>query len=105
MVKKDKNKQKYIKVVDERYTLPSKRGGGTIKIEAWENSSGDLIKYNIAYINHSIFQRDNGRVFGYDNAHGYHHKHLLGEITPIDNFISYEKLIEQFENEIKEYIK
>ncbi len=64
-----------------------------------------LIKYNIAYINHSIFQRDNGRVFGYDNAHGYHHKHLFGEITLIDDFISYEKLIERFENEIKEYIK
>ncbi len=105
MVKKDKNKQKYIKVVDERYTLASKRGGGIIKIEAWENSSGKLIKYNIAYINHSIFQSDNGRVFGYDNAHGYHHKHFFGEITAINNFISYETLIERFENEIKEYIK
>ncbi len=105
MVKTDKNKQKYIKVVDERYTLPSKRGGGIIKIEAWENSSGKLIKYNIAYINHSLFQSDNGRVFGYDNAHGYHHKHFFGEITVIDNFISYEKLIEHFENEIKEYTK
>ena len=105
MLKKEKNKQKYIKVVDERYTLPSKKGGGIIKIEAWEDLSGKLIKYNIAYINHSISQRDNGRVFGYDNAHGYHHKHLFGEITLIDDFISYEKLIERFENEIKEYIK
>ena len=105
MVKKDKNKKEYIKVVDEKYTLPSKRGGGIIKIEAWEDLSGNLIKYNIAYINHSIFQRDNGRVLGYDNAHGYHHKHLFGEITSIDDFISYEKLIECFENEIKEYIK
>jgi len=105
MVKKDNVKQKHIKVVDERYTLPSKKGGGIIKIEAWEDLSGNLIKYNIAYINHSIFQKDNGRVLGYDNAHGYHHKHFFGEITALDNFVSYEKLIELFENEIKDYIK
>ena len=105
MVKKNKNKQNYIKVVDERYTLPSKRGGGIIKIEAWEDLDGNLIKYSIAYINNSLCQKDNGRVIGYDNAHDYHHKHLFGDISPVDDFVSYEKLIERFENEIKEYIK
>lgn len=105
MVKRNKNKQKYIKIVDERYTFPSKKGGGIIKIEAWEDLNGKLVKYNIAYINHYIFQKDNGRVFGYDNAHGYHHKHFFGINSPVDDFISYENLIERFENEIREYIK
>jgi len=75
-----------------------------IRIEAWENSSGTIIKYNISYINFALCQADNGRVFGYDNAHDYHHKHFFGKITPID-FTSYEKLVEQFEKEIKEYIQ
>ena len=105
MVKLQKNKQNYIKVVDERYTFPSKKGGGTIKIEVWENPQGKLVKYSIAYINSLLFQGDNGRVLGYDNAHNYHHKHLFGNISPIENFISYENIIEQFEAEIKEYIK
>lgn len=105
MVKRDKINQNYVKVVDERYALSVKRGGGIIKIEAWEDSTGKLIKYSIAYINHTLNPEDNGRVLGYDNAHGYHHKHLFGEISPVDNFSSYEAIIEQFESEIKEYIK
>lgn len=105
MVKRDRSNQNYVKVVDERYTLPVKRGGGIIKIEAWEDTDGKLIKYSIAYINHSLNLEDNGRVIGYDNAHGYHHKHLFGEISPVNNFINYETTIEQFEREIREYIK
>ena len=48
MVKKQKNKQSYVKVVEERYTPPTKRGGGIIKIEAWEDQDGNLIRYSIA---------------------------------------------------------
>ena len=39
-----------------------------------------------------------------DNAHDYHHKHLLGEIFPIEDFISYEEIVERFEQDIKEYL-
>ena len=105
MVKKQKNKQSYVKVVEERYTLPTKRGGGIIKIEAWEDQDGNLIRYSIAYINHMLYQEDNGRVIGYDNAHDYHHKHLFGEIYPVEDFVSYEEIIERFEKEVKENIK
>ncbi|MDX8412520.1 MAG: DUF6516 family protein [Mariprofundales bacterium] len=94
----------FLKIVDERYNLPKHKGGGLIRIEAWENSNNIIIKYNISYINFALCQVDNGRVFGYDNAHDYHHKHFFGKITPI-NFISYETLVEQFEKEIKEYIQ
>lgn len=27
------------------------------------------------FLNHELYQGDNGRVIGYDNAHGYHHRH------------------------------
>ncbi len=105
MVKKSSNRLKYTKVVNERYTLSKKPGGGQIKIEAWEDINGKIVKYNIAYINHSLCQQDNGRVLGYDNAHDYHHKYYFGEIEPVDDFISYEDLLERFDNKIKEYIK
>lgn len=62
------------------------------------------MKYNIAYINHAICQGDNGRVFGYDNAHDYHHRHSHGYIYPIDDFISYEDIVERFESELKEVL-
>lgn len=59
----------------------------------------------MAYINHRLYQQDNGRVIGYDNAHNYHHRHYFGEVKPVDDFISYEDILERFENEIREYIK
>jgi len=96
---------RYLKVVDESYSVPQKKGGGSIKIEAWQDSHGNIVKYSIAYINHSIYQGDNGRVIAYDNAHDYHHKHYFGDIAPVDDFISYEDLVERFEQEIKEYIQ
>lgn len=105
MVRKQTRKKSYTKVIDEQYTLAKKRDGGVIKIEAWQDAERNVIKYNIAYINHALFQGDNGRVIGYGNAHDYHHKHYFGDISPIDDFISYEKLVERFENDIKEYIK
>ena len=96
---------KYLKVVDERYTISQKNGGGMIKIEAWQNDHGRVVKYSIAYINIRLFQGDNGRVIGYDNAHDYHHKHYFGDISPVDDFTSYEDLVSRFEQEMKEYIQ
>ncbi len=29
-----------------------------------------VTRYNLAYINHEMFQGDNGRVLGFDNATG-----------------------------------
>lgn len=95
----------FLKVVDERYTLPKSKGGGTIKIEAWENNDGKVVKYNIAFINHQLFQKDNGRVLGYDNAHNYHHKHFFGEISAVEDFKGYEDIVKRFEQELKEYIQ
>ena len=100
-----KVKQPLQKVVDENFPVKAKRGGGIIKIEAWEDSCGEIVKYSMAYINHSIYPDDNERVLGYDNTHRYHHKHYMGEITPVDDFVSYHELVERFEKEVKEFIK
>ena len=87
-----------IKVVDEQYALSSKKGGGVLRREVWVDKSGKTVAYNLAYINHAIYQRDNGRVLGHDNSHGYHHRHFLGEVTAV-SFTSFENTAEKFEAE------
>jgi len=105
MKQKRRGKTKFTKIVSEQFPINSKRDGGIIKIAAWENNKGEIVKYSMAYINHLIFSGDNGRVTGYDNTHHFHHKHYFGEISEVDDFISYQELVERFEKEIKEFIK
>ena len=93
----------YIKVVDEKYIIPSTLGGGLIKFEAWE-SEGKVVKYNMVYINQNLYAKDNGRVMGYDNAHGFHHKHYFGEIIELEDFVAYQDQVRQFREEIKEFV-
>jgi hypothetical protein len=60
--------------------------------------SKKVVRYALAYINPKIFSGDNGRVLGYDNGHGYSHRHFKGAVTP-EPFPGYEKLYERFETE------
>ena len=105
MKRKMAGKLKFKKVVAEQFPIKPKRGGGIVKIDAWENNQRKVVKYSMAYINHQIFAEDNGRVLGYDNTHNYHHRHYFGEISEVENFTNYQELVERFEKEIKEFIK
>ena len=96
-------KKTYTKVIDEKYIVPSTLGGGIIKFEAWEYK-GDVVKYNMVYMNQNIYPHDNGRVVGYDNAHNFHHKHYLGKIMELDDFTSYQDQVRKFREDIKEFI-
>jgi hypothetical protein len=97
--------QKYQKIVNEKFYVARKNGGGLVRSEAWEDQKGKIVKYSLAYINPLIFAGDNCRVLGYDNTHQYHHRHFMGEITPVDDFKSYYELVKRFEEDIKEFIK
>jgi len=97
-------KNQYTKVIDEKFIVPTQNGGGIIKFEAWEYRN-EIIKYNMVYINKSIFPNDNGRVMGYDNSHNFHHKHYFGEIYELTDFVNYQELVERFKNDIKEFIQ
>ena len=105
MVLTIRSKKNFIKIVSEQFPIPTKKGGGILKIEAWENEKREIVKYSLAYINHLIFSGDNGRVLGYENTHDFHHKHYFGEIFEISDFTSYHDLVCRFEKEIKEFIK
>ena len=85
----------------ERFELKQKSGGGLLSYEVWgyqESGKTVVTRYNLAYINHSICHVDNGRVLGFDNAHDYHHRHYMGEVTAVE-FISYEATLETFQQE------
>jgi hypothetical protein len=97
---------KEILLEQERFELKSKSGGGLLSYEIWgyvENGKTLVTRYNLAYINHLIFQGDNGRVLGFDNAHGYHHRHYLGEIEAVE-FVSYEATQDRFQQEWLEVV-
>ena len=79
--------------------IPARLGGGVLKERVIrELPSKKVISYALAYINPLIFSGDNGRVLGYDNSHGYSHRHYMGVITP-EPFTSYEALSDRFEQE------
>lgn len=85
----------------ERHEIKSKSGGGILRYEVWGYVRGGksvVTRYNIAYINHVVTKKDNGRVLGYDNAHDYHHKHFMGAVEAY-KFVSYEQTVELFQEE------
>jgi hypothetical protein len=63
--------------------------------EGWPSSTTWL------FINHALCAKDSGRLVGYDNNHGDHHRHFAGAEEKLA-FISYEKLLERFLNEVRE---
>lgn len=81
---------------DETHKISDKRGNGKLRREVWVDTKGKVVRYNLAYINHQLFQGDNGRVIGYDNAHGTHHRHYFGDVSPVD-FVSFDDIEERFE--------
>jgi len=85
-----------IKVSDDLWSLSSKNGNGKLRREVWVDEMGRVVRYSLAYINHRVFQGDNGRVVGYDNAHGFHHRHLMGVVEPVE-FNSFEDIEERFQ--------
>jgi hypothetical protein len=86
---------------NERNVIRKKLGGGLIRLEVWGHISkaGRIVtRYNLAYINLSINQTDSGRVLGYDNAHGFHHRHYMGKIEAVA-FVSFELTSNLFASE------
>ncbi|MGD9591645.1 MAG: hypothetical protein AB7V32_03900, partial [Candidatus Berkiella sp.] len=69
--------------------------------KVWTCPNGKVTKYALAYINLNFFHADNGRILGYDNSHGYHHKHFYGKVFPI-SFSSFEETERIFEKEFEE---
>lgn len=74
--------------------LKGKRKGGYLK-ETVRMLKGEVVGYALAYINPRLCGVDNGRVLGYDNAHDYHHRHLMGEVSMVE-FTGFDELVSKF---------
>jgi hypothetical protein len=81
-----------------------RKGGGVVSIQADYSRSGRLPRYSLALIDTHRAGVDSGRVLGYDNAHGHHHRHCNGNVEAIE-FESYESIERRFEAEVREYLK
>ena len=73
------------KAVDEIDQVRCKSGiYGVIHEEVYVDDAGAMVKYNLVFIHWGLCQQDNGRVLGYDNAHGHHERHWMGRTEPAD---------------------
>jgi hypothetical protein len=99
MGRKDKKLTSKV-LYDECTILPKAKGNGQLVRRVSVGAHGIITRYSLAYINYGLCRVDNDRVLGYDNAHGYHHRHYMGTIEPV-NFINFEQTEEQFQKEFE----
>lgn len=84
----------------EEHRLKGKRKGALFR-EQVLFEDGKVVAYSLTYINLKRCSADNGRVLGYDNRHGYHHRHFMGSIEPVA-FTTYTALVKRFIAEVHE---
>lgn len=72
-----------------------------IREEVWTNTAGEVVRYNLAFICFGLYAGDNGRVLGYDTAHGHVHRHFAGEVEPVKP-VPYGVIFERFLAEVTE---
>jgi hypothetical protein len=83
------------KIVDDVHHITPKRGNGQLRREIWVDAQGKVTRFNLAYINYALHGGDNGRVVGYDNQHGCHHRHYFGVVAAVE-FTSFDDIEDQF---------
>jgi len=99
-----KRKEPILKKISHTDIIPQKKGNGQLRIEYLINeATGEVVTYSMAYINDSICSVDNGRVIGFDNAHGEHHKHVMGQYIPVE-FESFAKTMKLFEDQWHQHL-
>lgn len=91
-------------MIDDEADIRCASGSGLVREEVWEDASGKVMRYNLAFINHFLTSQDNGRVLGYDNRHGYHHRHYKGGVQPYE-FSGYAATAFRFFAEVDELKK
>ena len=100
---KERKRSDLVKTEDVEYHLRCASGAEAIyREEVWENEAGKVAKYNLAFIHFGVYQHDHGRVVGYDNAHGHHQRHFMGEAQVVE-FVSYDTTLSRFQDEVRHY--
>ena len=92
------------KAADERHYLSKAKGGGVLRREIWVDGRGRVVRYNLSYINPLVYPGDNGRVRGYDSAHGQHHRHFRGKMAAV-RLGSFGQIEARFQREWSKLVK
>ncbi len=92
------------KAADERHYLSKAKGGGILRRELWVDARGRVARYNLVYVNPLVYPGDNGRVLGYDSAHGRHGRHLRGNTTAVA-FGSFGEIEARFQREWSKLVR
>jgi hypothetical protein len=87
-------------VLTEVTPLKGKRKGAVLKEQVWFED-GKVIAYSLAYINLKLCFVDHGRVLGYDNSHGFHHRHFMGKVEAVE-YTSCEAQLRRFIKKVHE---
>jgi hypothetical protein len=66
----------------------------------WVDGQDVVVRYNLAFLLPHLSRVDNGRVLGFDNAHGIHERHYMGEVKPV-LFTRYAAIAKRFYREVK----
>lgn len=75
-------------------------GVGILREEVWVGADEEVVRYNLAFLLPHLFYPDNGRVLGFDNAHGVHERHFMGEVRVVE-FENYESTANRFYLEVE----
>ena len=92
------------KSVRDEFHPKGRKGGVAVRVQTDYSRSGRLLRYSMVLIDTHNTAADNGRVLRYDNSRGYHHRHYLGKVEPVE-FESYESTERRFEAEVRQYLE
>jgi hypothetical protein len=93
-------KSRLLKDTDDEAHFWCAGGVGILREEVWVDEKEEVVRYNLAFLMPHLTRIDNGRVLGYDNAHGVHERHFMGEVQPID-FVGYSVTATSFYREVE----
>lgn len=86
------------KITDYETRFRCAGGLGILREEVWVDAKGRVALYNLAFLLPHLVKLDNGRVLGFDNAHGVHERHYLGQVHPVE-FDGFPAIAERFYRE------
>ena len=71
-----------------------------VREEVWVDENDLVVRYNLAFLIPHLVGGDNGRVLGFDNAHGVHERHEMGDVKPV-LFTDYAATARRFYREVR----
>jgi hypothetical protein len=88
------------KITDYETYFRCAGGTGILREEVWVDAKGKAVLYNLAFLAPHLTRVDNGRILGFDNAHGVHELHFMGEAQPVE-FKGFLSTARRFYREVK----